>query len=194
MIKQIIKSIITPILVSILVVTLFLTVNSKDFGGQYNNLKDTFNDGIVVGDQDVTNKTVAITAGNNQTSWRNTTGKTVYATDIRMGYESGTASSTWNFYVGTSTASTFSNYARPSNTFLPIDGYVGATGTPKVIVTATSTTNGVKEVIPVLNNEYLIFNVQETYACKSIGACETATSTNRGVNTFIGAFRIESTP
>lgn len=135
-----------------------------------------------------------INAGANQAAWRNTTGRTVYVLpeNVSIGYTTGTASSTWTLYVGTSTSATFTNYARPTPTNLLMDGAsiatsTIATGGISVARVGTTTSAGFGFAVPPLG--YVVFDVQEAYACKSIGLCETATSTNRGVTKFFWTLR-----
>lgn len=125
----------------------------------------------------------------NQAAWRNTTGRTVYVLpeQVFLGYESGTASSSWAFYVSTSTASTVSDYSRPTPAVLLMDGAIVATstGTGGGAIGRVGTTTSAGTAVAVPNGSYVVFNVQEQFACKTIGACETATSTNRGVTEFL---------
>lgn len=148
-----------------------------------------FKSGVGSGGDTLTfTKDGVISAGQNQGSFRNTTGRTVYVDLATIGYESGTASSSLLFYAGTSTTATFSNdFASPSGAgkFFPIDAAVIATSTTGLrIITSTSTPSG-NGSVAVANGQYFVFQVQERYACKSVGVCETATSTNRGISNFL---------
>lgn len=168
-------------------------------GGIYNTQIPVYSNGIVNGDRVGIIKAGTIGAGANQTSWTNTTGRTLYigAADILFGYPSGTASSSWLVYVGTSTAASFADYSRPSGDYLPIDGAVVATNTAAragLRVGTTTTASPARGAIQVNPGENLVFDVQERYACKTVGACETATSSNRGASSFFWQFKATYTP
>lgn len=124
--------------------------------------------------------------GANQGAWRNTTGRDVFIERGELAFTSGTASSSMLVYAATSSAATISNdYARPGGLNLLIDGATFATSTPATrFFTSTTTPDGSRSGILVRSGEYLVFQVQERYGCKTVGACETATSTNRGISKF----------
>lgn len=136
---------------------------------------------------------MTIGTGQNQASWQNTTGATIWIDTPEMYFlptttnASMVASSSVAFYFGTSsTAVIANNFARPAG-LLPIDGALIATSTRgQVTVTSTSTTAGIKAVIPVQNGEW-VFGLVESNGCTSAtaGLCETATSSNRGFNVGI---------
>lgn len=134
-----------------------------------------------------------IAAGQNQAAWRNTTGRVVYVKpgDVRIGFTSGTASSSLALFVGTSSASSYSDFARPTITTLLIDAALVATSTSAsggpITYVGTTTSSGVGIAVPA--NSYVVFNVQDRYFCKAQGACETATSTNRGISRFLWSLR-----
>lgn len=166
---------------------------TKDTGGSgtQHNTPESFNSGVDFGDGYITfSKSGVIAAGSNQASWRNTTGRTVFVKpeNTEIGYTSGTASSSLLFFVATSTGATLSNnYAHPGGSVFGIDGATVATSTPSPRwFNGTTTTSGA--VIPVLDGAYLNFQVQEKFACKTVGVCETATSTNRGITNFLVRF------
>lgn len=133
---------------------------------------------------------MTIGTGQNQASWQNTTGGTIWVDTPEMYFlptttnASMVASSSMAFYFGTSsTAVIANNFVRPAG-LLPIDGALIATSTRgQVTVSATSTTAGIKGVIPVQNGEW-VFGLVESNGCTSatVGLCETATSSNRGFN------------
>lgn len=139
-----------------------------------------------------------IGAGANQAAWTNKTGRTVYVRpqDVQIGYTAGTATSSLNFYVGTSTATSFTDFARPTPTLLLMDGATDATSTSATGAAVghmgTSTNNGPVFAVP--NGSRVVFNVQEKYACKADGACNTATSTNRGITEFFWFLRATFKP
>lgn len=139
-----------------------------------------------------------INAGANQGAWRNTTGRTVYVhpSDVRIGYTSGTATSSYYFYVGTSTSSSYTNYARPSVTTLLVDAALVATSTSAsggpITFVGTTTSAGTGVSVPA--GSYVVFDVQEKHACKADAACTTATSTNRGITKFFWSLKATYQP
>lgn len=166
------------------------------FSGVYNQVNTYFKEGATLGDRTVLYESGTIGAGANQAAYYNNTGRTLYinSNDIHMGWTSGTASSSIVFYVSTSTASSVTDYARPTGTYLLIDGATFATSSPAVSISTGTTTDAGAGAITLAPNEYLIFNVQEQYACKTIGACETATSSNRGIASFFWNFKATYIP
>lgn len=148
-----------------------------------------FPEGAQEGDQVVFDKVLSIGSGANQTAWKNTLGRTVYidASSVKIGYVAGTATSSLNYYVGTSTSATQTDYARPTRLYMPIDGATFATSTSASMINGTSTSNGVGSVA-VQDGEYLFFMVSEKFGCKTNASCETATSTNRGITAFFAKF------
>ena len=161
-------------------------------GGVYNTVQQSFPDGAVIGDRAVIFKSGTIGPGQNQGYWDNTTGRQVFVSesDVLMGWTSGTASSSLVFYVATSTATSVSDYTRPVSSYMLVDGAINATSTQANAswITGTTTTSG-KGIIPVNPGERLIFDIQERYNCKGATNCETATSTNRGIQSFFWMFR-----
>lgn len=147
-----------------------------------------FPEGVKNGDLTRVSKSITIGSGANQTAFRNTTGRTIYVApySVSFGFTSGTATSSSSFYVGTSTASTFTDFARPTPVHLIVDGGIFATSTTGTAIKQATTTPGYAFAIP--DGSYLIFDVQERFACKSDGICNTATSTNRGVTNYTGSF------
>lgn len=139
-----------------------------------------------------------IPVGQNQAAWRNTTGRTVYvnAGDVRLGYASGTATSSYAFFVGTSTSASYTDFARPSVTTLLIDGALIATSTAAtggpITRVGTTTSAGVDVSVPA--GSYVVFDVQERYFCKANAACEIATSTNRGISKFFWSLKATYKP
>lgn len=162
----------------------------KDAGGERSGLQE-FNDGITPGTQTILTQVVTIGANANQGAWKNTTGKTVYVapTDVSIGYESGTATSSYLFYVGTSTTATYTDFARPASTFLALDGATVATSSLANTRVGTSTTAGTG--FSVAPGEFVVFDIQERFFCKANAFCETATSTNRGITNFYGLLTIK---
>lgn len=152
-------------------------------GGNVTQNQDQYSTGLTIGNNTLLLVQGTIGPGQNQGRWRNTTGRTMLVDRANLGYTSGTASSSYYFYVSTSTASSVTDYARPTGTYLPIDAAIVATSSGPTMITSTSTSAG-QGTIMVPNGAYVIFDVQERYACKVVGVCETATSTNRGITNF----------
>lgn len=167
--------------------------SSQNTGGQRAGLQE-YSDGIKLGDVTTTWKRVVIPSGSNQAAWYNNLGKTVFVTpdNVMIGFPSGTATSTLVLYVGTSTSSTFTDYARPSVATLLVDGALVATSTSAGTtgIYKMGTTSVAANVFAVPAGGYLVFDVQERFACKSDGSCNTATSSNRGIDSLHGYFRL----
>lgn len=161
-------------------------------GGVYNTTIDHYPAGLGLGDRVSFNKSGTIGPGVNQSSYCNNVGQPLFisAGDVSMGWTSGTASSSLLFYVSTSTGTTVTDYARSPGSYDLIDGAALATSTVAnaSLITGTTTSAG-KGGVLLQQSECLVFNVQERYACKANGACETATSTNRGIQSFFWNFK-----
>lgn len=199
--RQIVVAVVVALLVSLGVVIYFgNSVSSGPTAGSGGNVStniDTNVNGVGIGAGPQTGADifiagrVIIPAGTNQVAWKNKTGRSVIIepTSTGIGYSSGIASSSLNFYVGTSTASTFTDYARPTPTRLVIDGVNIATSSPAgaFYMGTSSATYNRGFIVP--DGGYLVFDIQEKHACKSVGVCETATSTNRGITSFFGFFQ-----
>lgn len=129
-------------------------------------------------------KSGTIGAGSNQASWRNTTGRTVYV-DLLTAIKTATGSTTsgWIFYAGTSSAATYStDFTAPVWAPL-IDGAESASGTPPTVYSSIEYSTAGLSIIPVLDGEYLNIAFFTRYFSNCTGAtCEKATSTNRGFN------------
>lgn len=126
-----------------------------------------------------------INAGSNQASWRNTLNRTVYIDYTEM-VPTGTASTTFIFYVGTSTAATYSdNYAAPYATL--VDGKRIATSTTPIVVNSKADAGTLgRQTIAVAPGVYVNFAMLQGYLqgnCTG-SVCEAATSTNRGISTI----------
>lgn len=168
-------------------------------GGPVKNVPDFYTNGVGIGQDVFFSKTVSIPAGKNQAAWCNTGpngfGKTVLVDNAEFGFSSGTASSSDLLYVATSTSATIANdYARPTGDYLLIDGASFATSTPGSRFYVSTSTSAGRGLVAVPVGSCVNFQVQEKYACKSVGACETATSTNRGISTFTGILQGHFTP
>ena len=133
----------------------------------------------------------------NQASWKNTTGNTVYVSDaifhlIPNAKNVTLASSSFNFFIGTSTTATVADQSILTNINGLIDTYVIATSSNATSTVASSNvkggTNG-KGVIGVAPGQYIVAALESVSAsCTGGNGCESATSTNRGFNIF-GNFR-----
>lgn len=123
-----------------------------------------------------------ISRGQNQGFWKNP-GPTSVIVDYSELQSTGTASSSYYFYMGTSTASSVTNnFSIPYSAL--IDSYSVATSSgPRVVNSdANAGTNGQGSVVVPVGG-YVIFGVQQRYNTACTGSvCETATSTNRGFN------------
>lgn len=158
-------------------------------GGPSFNAGAFFPKGFVLGNLNsrLSGSSMQITRGLNKISWKNTTGGPVV---VKIGDASlsGTASSTFKIYVGTTTSPTVTDTFATAIT-APfwsqfIDGAQVATGSPTG-VWADNIANhksGLPSMIRVEDGQYLTMAV-ETF-CKTSGSCETATSTNRGWTTL----------
>ena len=164
----------------------------SNVGGQRAGLQE-FVDGIKPGTLTIVTESVAIGSGENQKSWYNDTGRTVFVTNPEIGFTSGTASSSYAYYAGSATTSTALDYARPWFNGYAIDGATSPTSTVPtfgaLVFSATSTSAGTS-TIPVAAGNYFTFVVQERYGCKADSAlCATATSTGRGITGLFGYFQ-----
>lgn len=153
-------------------------------GAVVQNFPYAFTAGYYLGSQTGRSLAAVISfgAGSNQVAWKNTTGGTVY---VKLGniYANGAASSTVKFYVGTSTTATVTNSFNPATApFWSqfIDGESVSTSTPAGVW--ADNIQGHKSTYPgqiaVADGQYLLL-VSSSF-CTAVGACETATSTNRG--------------
>lgn len=186
--------------VAIVIILVAVLLGSSSKGGNplgadlsVHNTAEIFSEGIGLGNDGyvVFSKGGTIGAGANQASWRNTTGRTVYIVpnSTVIGFASGTASSSLLFYTATSSAATLtSDFAGPGGSVHGIDGASIATSTigPNFIV-GTTTASGAG--IPVADGAYYNVQIQSKNGGTCNGAaCETATSTNRGITNFFWRF------
>lgn len=140
-----------------------------------------FTDGAKLGTQNTRWYSGTIAAGANQGFWLNNTGVTVYA-DLAEMITTGTASTSYDFFIGTTTAATLSSdFTDPFSGL--VDDKVVATSTNALPVANSikdAGTNG-RGVVAVPVGAYVFFTFQQTFAGNCTGSlCETATSTNRG--------------
>lgn len=177
--------------VAIAIVALGFSVFSgspENVGGQRAGLQE-FADGISLGKVAVANNwaVVPIPERSNQGFWLNNTGKDVVVDYAEFqnsgGSGSGVASTTYQFFVGTSTtASLSSDFTDPFAGIL--DAYTLATSSAIKLINSfkDAGTNG-RGAVVVPNGQYVFFTFQQTYTGACTGSvCETATSTNRGFN------------
>lgn len=158
------------------------TVTAVDnVGGQRAGLQE-FTDGAKLGSQTTRWYSGTIPASDNQEFWYNNTGKTVYV-DLAEMITTGTASSTYDFFVGTTTsASLSSDFTDPFSTLIHDFNLATSTTIRAINSIKDAGTNG-RSVIPVAAGEYVFFTFQQTFDNACTGSvCETATSTNRGFN------------
>lgn len=128
---------------------------------------------------------LTLAAGQNQAAWQNNTGNTV-TIDMGRFDLTGTASSTFAVWVGTSTASTatnvFSLSTAPFWAQLIGGSNTVATGTPGTYTTQLDNfvnhKSGYPAEIQILSGQYLLV-VADSF-CLADGACNTATSSQRG--------------
>jgi len=167
------------------------TITNPLGGGRVHNQVEIFTNGLQNRDAVVLWEECTIKAGSNDCSIRNLTGRTLYLDYVQIrsvadAAGTHTASSTYNFYVATSSVATVAaanDYTRPGSANIknPIDGGQIATSTVKFILTATSTTDSVSTASEVASRDYVIVNMQTGLnpACAA-NKCESATSTARG--------------
>ena len=155
-------------------------------GGPQFNAGASFPVGLTLGQgpnqQNQNSGNITIGAGANQGAWLNNTGHGV-SLDTGAVYMTGTASSTFNVYVGTSTKATATDQF--NLTTAPfwsqfIDAAAISTSTPAGIWAdnINNHKSGKVGTLYVPSGTYVLM-VANTF-CKASGACETATSTNRG--------------
>lgn len=160
--------------------------------GSITNQIGEFTNGIKIGDGVLFHKSGVIGPTENEGFWRNNTGRIVYVSWSNFGWETGTASSSLIFFVATSTvANLTSDYTQPAGNLTLVATV--ATSSAPVMFTSTSTALGFG-TLPVPDGAYLNFQVQERFGCKTVGKCETATSTNRGISNFVWYFSGRYTP
>ncbi len=149
-----------------------ISINNQDFPN-----------GIKNGSQNTMWETVSIGPGVNKAFWKNTNGRAVILDYAEM-ITSGVASSTYKFYVATSTGTYTTDYTAPlPSTGLLIQGASVATSSvAKVVTSAASSTGATAGAIRVLDGEYLMFTFQQPGPACNGATCETSTSTNRGFN------------
>lgn len=156
-------------------------------GEVYHSVIEYFPSGIGIADKTTFNKSGTIGPGVNQTAYTNNTGValTILAPTVTIAYTTGTASSSYLFYVSTSTATTITDYTRPVGGYKLIDGATIATSTTAnaSLIVGTSTAAG-KGGIVLQPGESLIFAVEPVSVPTCTGLCETATSSSRGIQIF----------
>lgn len=147
----------------------------------------SLNGGVAIGSREI-NFAVSGTLGSgvNQGGYTNKTGRRVVV-EYAEARTTGTASTSYNFYVGTSTSlsNTTIDFAAGGTMFSElIDAKQVATSTPNIVVNSIkdSGTNG-RGALEIDPGESVLFSFRQTNVQACTGAtCETATSTNRGFN------------
>lgn len=156
-------------------------------GGVHQAIEQWVN-GLMPGDQNEFWKSGTIEAGRNQASFQNKTGRTVYfnPSNASIGWTTGTASTTFAFYIATSTGASISNdFATPAGNLL-LSGAYAATTTQAQFYAGTTTSNGVNGAVTVPAGSYVNILVRSFMGGLCDGSvCETSTSTNRGITRFL---------
>lgn len=143
-------------------------------------------DGIELGDGYVNfHAAGTIGSGVNTASWKNKTGRKVVIDYAEM-RTTGTASTTFDFFVSTSSAATISTFDFGAANFSElIDGKRVATSSAILVVNSIKDagTNG-RSAIEVEDGEFVFLGFRQSFATNSCNGawCESATSTNRGFN------------
>lgn len=200
--KNIISTVLVALVTSVLATTVMLSTKAtSEVTNDTNESEETttlgalvatvkegvhaFRSGITFGDEYVYfAKSGVIGVRANQGFWINNTGRDVQV-QAQLGFTSGTASSSSNIYAATSSTNTIaSDYVTPGGKYRIIDGANWATSTTARAVTSTTTSDGSQNWFTVRAGERVVFQVQDRYGCKTVGVCETATSTNRGITNY----------
>lgn len=156
-----------------------------------------FPEGALIGQLGVRGFAFSIPAGQNQTSYRNTSGRRQYV-DLLVMRTTGTASSTVTLTAGTSTSSTFNSFLVQSShkSLLNVALSTSTTATSTNSVQGLGAPTGAPGagVAKLEDGEYLNIGFYETYGYPCNGAtCESATSSARGYNVD-GIFRVLQIP
>ncbi len=175
---------------------LFFTLNpspssstgSARGGGPVFNAGAAFPIGLNLGMNGITTNMgqIQIGRGANQGAWKNTTGRTIYVYEAPLSM-AGTASSTIKVYVGTSTTPTatdsFTAATAPFWSQLIDAGQISTSTTAGLLFDSiTNHKTSYPGTLPVADGQYVLL-VADSF-CRSTGACETATSSNRGWTTL----------
>ena len=198
--KNIVITSVIALVISILIGIFFVgkVANQSNLIGSVRTVADQFPNGIQLGNETINTAEGVITLGANQAAWRNTTGSTIYVEDTQAftlatssSVTGAVATSSYRVMIGTSTASSISNFATPDafNSSL----LLWPIGTSKVSNSLTASSsrsfaNGQNsnKLVSLPNNGYLIINIingltgAPATQCTQGGPCESATSTNRG--------------
>lgn len=158
-------------------------------GGNVTSQVDVYTNGVGIGPEYATfSRSGTIGAGANQGSWCNLSsspglGRTAYI-DLATITTSGTASSSFKFYIATSTTARISNdFTAPFGSL--INGFTIATSSPATTTSSIEQKRSGFAVIPVTVGQCVVTQMQASNGsvCASVGGlCESATSTNRGFN------------
>lgn len=158
---------------------------SEPAAGASQSAPGEFPEGALLGNAFSKYVTGTIGAGENQTAYRNTSGRTQYV-DLATVRTTGTASTTQRITVGKSTSSTIANFTAATFAESSLINYVLATSSAATTTASVQGSAAVDRagVIALADGEYLIFALTQTFLqgnCSG-SVCETATSTNRGFN------------
>lgn len=152
-------------------------------GGNITQQQDFYTNGVGIGpDYVMFTRNGVIGTSQNEGFWTNRTGRTVYINRADV-TSTGTASSTYRIYVGTTTAPTaLDDFSAPYASL--VNGFLWATSTAATTTSsigARNTTN--TGVIPVADGQSVFVQLQAVNdnRCAAALRCETATSTNRGI-------------
>lgn len=156
-------------------------------GGNVTSQVDVYTNGVGIGpDYAFFSRSGTLGTGVNQGAWCNSgvqgLGRTAFVEFAAVSL-TGTASSTFNVYVGTSTTRTFSSdFTAPWAALM--NGARFATSSTATTTSSTDTRRSGYGVVQVPVGQCVVTQVQAAGAgCLSAGgSCESATSTNRGTN------------
>lgn len=185
MTKNILITVAVAFVVSLGVVS-FMGITKSDTFGSVRQVADEFVQGLRLGQSPntlINSFTLTLKARDNQETWRNTTGGTVYVFLANV-TTAGTASSSMALFMGTSSVATLtSDFTDPFSSIIDnvyVSTSTTATTTSSIARHNTASSDG---AIPVADGEYVFLQMQSLYSCTTVGVCETATSSNRGITT-----------
>lgn len=151
-----------------------------------------FEEGAQIGAAGQRYYAIDIATGTAQVSYRNTSGRGQYVPLLTL-HTTGIASSTFTLTAGTSTSSTFNGFSLRANNKSLINQSIStssaATTTSNLAAFQQTavTTGGSPGLVYLADGEYVNIGLYQPYGTfcdgsTAKGACETATSTNRGFN------------
>lgn len=146
--------------------------------------QDKYVNGLFLGNDYVDfTKSGTIPAGQNEAYYTNRSGRRQYISLASID-TNGTASSSFKFYVGTTTSTTINDFTAPYSSL--INGFTIATSTVATTTSSIESHLSGSAVIPVADGVTVFVQIQAANGavCASSGSgiCESATSTNRGFN------------